>query len=313
MEGCSNRFAGLTYSALSLDSPYYRLWLVFLYLLLLAAFFCRRRRVVLPVCCAAVTLCTAIVLTGHPLFAGDRSITALDVGQGQSILLRCDGRLVLVDCGGDAPDNAGDIAADYIQSRGRSVLDVLVLTHYHDDHANGAIQLLNRVRVGELLLPDVEPDNPLRQELLTLAREKEIPIRFVRSDTVLELGEEDRVTLYPPLNLSQNANEQGLTILARLEDFNLLITGDMNAQTEQMLLRYAQLPDIDLLIAGHHGADNSTSPTLLEATTPEVCIISVGAHNRYGHPGEDTLERLSAAGARICRTDRDGSVTLTLN
>ena len=264
-------------------------------------------------CCALVALCTAIVLTGHPLFAGDTSVTVLDVGQGQSVLLRSAGRLVLVDCGGDSPDNPGDIAADYIQSRGRSRLDALVLTHYHDDHANGVLQLLNRLEVETFLLPDVEPEHPLRQELLAQARERNIPVQFVRSDTILDLGEDRRIVLYPPLDAVRSANEQGLSVLAQLGEVSLLVTGDMNARTEQMLLHYADLPDTDVLIAGHHGSDDSTSQALLEKIKPDVCIISVGAHNRYGHPGEKTLKRLADAGAQLYRTDRDGSVTLTLN
>ena len=264
-------------------------------------------------CSAVVTLCAAIVFTGHPLFAGDTSVTVLDVGQGQSVLLRSAGQLVLVDCGGDTPDNPGDIAADYIQSRGRSRLDALVLTHYHDDHANGVLQLLSRLEVENLLLPDVEPENPLRQELLAQVRERKIPVHFVCSDTILELGEDSRITLYPPLDMTHSANEQGLSVLAQMEETSVLVTGDMNARTEQMLLRYAELPDTDVLIAGHHGSDDSTSQALLEKITPDVCIISVGAHNRYGHPGEGALERLTVSGAEIYRTDHSGHVTLTLN
>ena len=313
VEICSGYFSGMTFSALPLDSSYYRLWLGFVYLLVLAAAFFPRRRVIIPGCCAVVTLCTAIVLTSHPFFSGGMGITVLDVGQGQSVLMNCANRLVLVDCGGDSFDNAGDIAADYIQSRGRSQLDVLALTHYHDDHANGALRLLSRIDVSQLLLPDVEPENPLRQELLALARSKNIPVTFVRSDTVVEFGEESQITLYPPVSTGENANEEGLTLLAQLEDFRVLITGDMNARTEQMLLCYADLPDTDLLIAGHHGSDNSTSRMLLEEISPEICVISVGEHNRYGHPGEETLHRLASIGTRLYRTDRDGSVTLTLN
>ena len=314
VEGCSGYFSGLTFSALSLESPYYRLWVGFFYLLLIGAVFCRgKRRVVIPACCGAVTLCAAIMLTASQLFSGGMTVTALDVGQGQSILLRCADNLVLVDCGGDAPDNAGDIAADYIQSHGRSCIDALILTHYHDDHANGAAQILRRVAVEHLILPDVEEENPLRGELLALAREKNIPVTFIRTDTVLSVDEDSRLTCFPPLNSADNANEQGLTVLAQEGDFEVLITGDMNGRTEQMLLRYAELPDTELLIAGHHGSNDSTSPLLLETVAPEVCIISVGAHNRYGHPGEETLKRLREAGTELYRTDQSGHITLTLN
>ena len=310
---CSDYFSDWTFSALSLESPYYRLWLGFLYLLLFSAALFRRKRVVIALCCAIVTLCTAIMLTVWEFRAGNMAVTVLDVGQGQSVLLRCSDRLVLVDCGGDAADNAGDLAADYIQSRGTSKIDVLILTHYHDDHANGVLQLMNRVDVEALFLPDVEPENPLRQEILALAQSRDSEIHFVRSDTTLDVGGEICLTLYPPLNSKEDANEQGLTLLAAGAEGEVLITGDMNSQTEQMLLEYAELPEVELLIAGHHGSDQSTSQTLLDKIAPEVCVISVGEHNRYGHPGEETLERLSDAGTQLYRTDRDGNVTLTFN
>jgi competence protein ComEC len=130
---------------------------------------------------------------------------------------------------------------------------------------------------------------------------------------MLDLGEDSRIILYPPLDMTHSANEQGLSVLAQMEETSVLVTGDMNARTEQMLLRYVELPDTDLLIAGHHGSDDSTSQALLEKITPDVCIISVGAHNRYGHPGEGALERLTVSGAEIYRTDHSGHVTLTLN
>lgn len=314
VEGCSGFFSGLTFSALSLESPYYRLWVGFFYLLLMAAVFCRgKRRLVIPVCCGVVTLCAAILLTANQLFSGGMTVTVLDVGQGQSVLLRCADNLILVDCGGDGADNAGDIAADYIQSRGRSLVDVLILTHYHNDHANGAAQLLRRVAVGHLILPDVEEEHPLRGELLALAREKDIPVSLVRTDTVLSMGEDKELTCFPPLNSGDSANEQGLTVLARRGDFEVLIPGDMNTRTEQMLLGYAELPDVELLIAGHHGSNDSNSQLLLDTITPDVCIISVGEHNRYGHPGEETMNRLEASDAEIYRTDHSGHGTLTLN
>jgi len=218
-----------------------------------------------------------------------------------------------VDCGGDAPENAGDVAADYLQGRGKSKLDFLVLTHCHDDHANGVLQLLNRVAVDNLVLPVEQGEEPLRQEILELAAEQNIPVHIVRYDTVVDLGQAAQIALYPPMAGGGEVNELGLTVLATAGEFNALITGDMGAETERRLLSYADLPDVELLIAGHHGSDHSTTQELLDKITPEICFISVGAHNRYGHPGEDALRRLTAAGAEVFRTDENGTITLNLN
>ena len=92
----------------------------------------------------------------------------------------------------------------------------------------------------------------------------------------------------------------------------MLITGDMNAATERLLLERYDLPDTEVLAAGHHGSKYSTSNELLETLTPETAIISVGS-NSYGHPADETLRRLSEHGAAVFRTDKQGTIHLTVN
>ena len=314
VEWCANLFSGFTFAALTLDSVFYRGWLVLVYVLLLAAVFNRgKRRYILPCCCLVSSLILSILCTIQSYHTGDMTVTALNVGQGQSILLRCGDHLALVDCGGDSYDNAGDLAADYIQSRGHGKLDFLILTHYHDDHANGVVQLLRRLPADMLFVPDVERDNSLRQEILSLAEELGVAVRFVKSDTTIDFSGGERLVIYPPLYVQSDANEQGLSVLASTGTQDILITGDMGGLTERMLLQYAELPDTELLVAGHHGSKHSTTEELLNAITPEVCIISAGEHNRYGHPADEVLARLSEAGTEIYRTDKSGTVTVTFH
>ena len=241
------------------------------------------------------------------LGGGGLAVTVLDVGQGQSILLTSQGRTALVDCGGTGGEDPGDIAADYVQAMGRNTLDLLVLTHYHDDHACGVPELMERLTVSALAVPDVEPDNPLRVEILALAEEKGTEVIFIEENTAVELGGAS-LTLYAPLGTG-GGNEEGLSVLATLGDFDALITGDMNAAVEQRLIKYGNLPDVELLVVGHHGSKSSTSEELLEAVMPEYAAISVG-YNSYGHPAPDTLERLAQAGCTVRRTDLQGTITV---
>ena len=99
-------------------------------------------------------------------------------------------------------------------------------------------------------------------------------------------------------------------MLTTAGDFDALITGDMDQIIEGRLIKYGDLPDIELLVAGHHGSKYSTSEELLLAARPETAVISVG-YNTYGHPADETLERLAAAGCDIYRTDWSGTVTIT--
>ena len=314
VDRCSSLCAGFTFSAIPLDSVYYRGWLLLTYAgILWVLLFRHRVRKLLPACCLLLTLGAAIFATARTLDGGAMTVSVLDVGQGQSVVLRMEDTVVLVDCGGDSVDNAGDIAADYLQGRARSRVDCFVLTHYHEDHANGAAQVLRRVEVGRLLLPDVEPDSPIRQELLALAAQRSIPVTFITGDTTVETGAESALIVYPPLDTSDEANEQGLSVLARAGEFEVLITGDMSGETEEHLLAHTALPDIELLISGHHGSKYSTTEALLAAVRPEYCVISVGADNRYGHPAREVLDRLTAVGAQTFRTDGNGTVTITSN
>ena len=201
-------------------------------------------------------------------------------------------------------------AADYLQTRGGDKLDALVVSHYHSDHANGVPELLRRVEVDLLLLPDVEEGDPLREEILTLAAERGVEVRFVHSDTRLDFPGGQSLTVFPPLQSAGETNELGLCVLASAGDFDVLVPGDMSGQGEARLLAHTQLPKIEVLVAGHHGSATSTTQPLLDEIQPETAIISVGKNNRYGHPAQETLERLALAGTNIYRTDLQGTVTV---
>lgn len=297
----------LPFASVSMGSFYLCAWLVLVYVLLLLVFLRRYRRPILPLCAGVLALCAALLLTRFSLLSCPLSVTMLDVGQGQCILLCSGGYTALIDCGGNK-DNAGDIAADYLQSLGISRLDLLVLTHCHDDHANGVPELFARLDISCLVLPQLAEDESVyRGEILTLAQEQGAKITLLSDNRALSLGE-TILTLFAPLG-DGGANEEGLFVLATCGDFDLLVTGDANSFVESLLVKYDQLPDIEVLVAGHHGSKNSTSDVLLDAVTPETCLISVG-YNTYGHPTDEALSRLAVRDIDIYRTDLMGNLTI---
>ncbi len=304
--------AQVPFAAIPARPEMYRLWLIFVYLLLALAFVLPgKKRALVPCGAAALTLAAAIFCTTALLRTPSMQVDVLDVGQGQSVLLRSGDAFALVDCGGDSYHEAGDIAADRLLNFGEDDLDLLILTHYHDDHANGVVELLDRVDVKCIALPDVEAESELRQQILTLARQKNIEVLFVREDKKIELGG-GVITIYPPLG-EEDANELGLTVLYSAGQQDVLITGDMNAEVEQELLKHADLPDVEVMVAGHHGSKYSNCAQLLEEVRPEFAVISVGAYNRFGHPTAEALERFQSVGAEIYRTDTMGTVTLVVD
>jgi len=152
---------------------------------------------------------------------------------------------------------------------------------------------------------------PLQRQAVELAaRNHGVDIQYVEAETVYTLGESS-LTIYPPGDV-EGDNEQGLAVLCTYGDYDLLITGDRNMAAERQLIADHDLPDIEALVVGHHGSKSSTSKELLEALTPETGIISVG-DNSYGHPTEDALRRLVLADVEIYRTDKQGTVHLSVN
>lgn len=313
LDGVIQWLAGFPFSSVTMGPVYYRAWIVLVYLLALSAFLLPgRKRWTVSVCCGISALCLAMVLSSWSFWRGPGAVTALDVGQGESILVRSGGFLTLVDCGGSGYENAGDTVAGYLGDFGVRRLDLLVVTHFHNDHANGVARLLERMEVGLLALPDVDQESPIRQELLSAAERTGTEVRFIRSDTALELDVERTVRLFAPLGAGET-NEEGLSVLASQGDFDALITGDMGADVERALLARTELPRVEVLAVGHHGSQYSTGQELLERIRPEIALISVGKHNSYGHPDPGTVERLLAAGTEVYRTDLHGTVTVRRN
>lgn len=295
-------------AAVDLDQGYYALWALFVYAVVLLYLLVpgKGKRPILPVCACVVTLCLSALLTVKTAQRQDLALTVLDVGQGQSVVVTSGPARALIDCGGTL--DPGDTAATYLQSTGGSYLDLLILTHFHEDHAGSVPELMDRVKIGAIAVPDVDRDSPLRQAIETKAAQQEIPLYYITQTSQVTLGQA-QLTLYEPLEEEGSSNERCLAVLCALEDWQALITGDMPEEGEARLAAQKNLPDGELLVAGHHGSKYSTGEVLLSIFQPETAVISVG-HNAYGHPTPETLARLTQAGAQVYHTDRHGTVTV---
>ncbi len=301
----------LPFAAVGVQSPYFMVGLGTVYALVCLNLFWPakgRKRVAVPVVCCLVLAVGCVAFYRLEFVLGELTVAVLDVGQGQAVYLRAGGRDILVDCGGSGYADAGDVAADFLADLGKDSLDLLVLTHYHSDHAGGVPELMKRVEVKAMALPDVDEGDPLREYILDLAADQGSRVGYITADAVYELDEGSALTLYAPLG-DGGANERGLSALVSSGEYDVLITGDMNAQVERRLVKYKDLPDIELLVVGHHGSKTSTGEELLDAVRPELAAISVGEGNNYGHPAQEVLERLSQRGITIYRTDLSGTLT----
>lgn len=299
--------AAFPYAAAYAGSPLL-VWGLCAYGLVLALLLWKKLRPVLPACALGAALCLCLLWSRWQFLRGEMSFTALDVGQGQCLLLESQGFTVMVDCGGDGEDAAGETAARFLHSAGQTHLDALLVTHYDLDHTGGICQLLRRVRVDRLFLPDTEDKAEVRQtlEAAALAAGTEVVAVSRKTNVTFSTGE---LQLFPP-DSGKSGNESGICVLATAAEYDILITGDLSAAGEMNLLQAWSLPEVDLLVAGHHGAADSSSLALLGRVRPETVVISVGADNAYGHPSPKTLARLETVGAEVCRTDLLGTITI---
>ena len=299
----SQLLAAFPLSAVYTASIYIVIWLVFCYILLVIFLLSRKKQPVLLGCCAVISLCLALGVSWlEPLMDSCR-MTVLDVGQGQCILLQSEGKTYLVDCGGSDEEEAADIAAERLFSQGVFRLDGVILTHFDADHSGGMEYLLSRIPADTLFVPDSVDENAVLEKLTPLAAQT----ISLKDNIMLRYGGTE-LSIFAPV-VPDSGNESSLAILFRHENCDILITGDRSDFGERMLLKTADIPQLDVLVAGHHGSKHSTCEELLAETMPKIAVISVG-ENHYGHPTQEVLDRLSAIGCIVYRTDIHGNIVL---
>ncbi len=246
--------------------------------------------------------------TALPTFIRPPSeIVYLDVGQGDSTLIRTPKLVMLID-GGGTPRGDYDVGARTVLPALRAMtvrsLDVMVATHADADHIEGLTSVLRGLPVGELWIGQ-RKDDPNLNLLLRAAAERHVPVREVRRGDAVQAGAARFTVLWPRAEAwSEADNANSVVIRLDTPHFHTAVLGDLPDPLESEL----GVGRLDLLKAAHHGSRFSTGEAFLEETRPHDAVISVGRANSYGHPNPQVLERLGAAGVRVWRTDEVATV-----
>lgn len=294
--------ASFPLAAVYTRSPYITLWLIFVYILLGIFLLQHKRHPQILFCCVAISLSIALLCSWIEPTLDDVRVTVIDVGQGQSILIQNGEHTFLVDCGGDTDSLAADAAAETLLSMGIYRVDCIIVTHGDRDHAGGIINLLSRVKADRILL------GACSSEALFAGIEASTDAEVITVTEDLSMTcETSEITVFAPLFVDES-NENSLCVLFDTEKCDILITGDRGSLGETMLLREYHIPKVDVLVAGHHGSKYATTEALLQTAAPEVVMISVSGDNPYGHPAQETLDRLAQYGCRVYRTDIHGTI-----
>lgn len=305
MEQLCRFFAGLPYSALITGRPY--IWTVVLcYAALIGS--C----ILIKKCGSRLPLLSFVLYAALFIRVTDMRFKAvfLDVGQGDcTLLLLPEGQSALIDGGSSSVTDVGRYRIQKaLKYYGIRKLDMIILTHMDEDHVNGAEALLSmKFPVGQLLLPAFYENEEKIKSFQEKAGTLHIPVSFIGRGTEIKIGGLSMRCLWPA-SKKEGMSDNALSIVleAVYQTVRFLFTGDLEGEGEAAILPYVNSADI--LKVAHHGSKNSTSAELLKACRPKAAVISCGVRNRYGHPHQALLDRLSAAGAVIYTTPAAGAI-----
>ena len=270
----------------------------------------------LPIGATLTAILLAVTIASRP--DGRLHLTVLDIGQGDAILVEApSGATMLIDGGPDPGLTLRRLGSNLPFFARR--IDVMVLSHPHQDHVAGLVDVLDRFRVGALLHAGIAFENPAHHHLLDEApSEPMLDVTLAREGASFALDALTRVEILYPSDSDAAAplpegdiNNGSVVMVLRHGGFSALLTGDAEAPVERMLIDRGLLLQVDVLKVGHHGSTSSTTPGLLDAIRPTAAVISSGEGNEYGHPAPETLATLAdRPEIAVFRTDLDGDVEI---
>ena len=244
-------------------------------------------------------------------------ITFINVGQGDGILIHGDnGTKVMVDGGSTSEKQvAKNCIVPYLKAEGIGTIDYSIITHTDKDHISGIMEILennnsNRIRIKNLVMPDINMKDDTYNELIEKAKLKKINVLYIKKGAALSLGKTKIKCIYPETTTTASDKNDYCTVLSvKNKTSKILLTGDISKEIEEKIKDDIE-ENYTVLKVAHHGSNYSSSEKFLKKVNPKYSIISVGKNNSYGHPGNETMERLRKQGGVIYRTDEKGGITI---
>lgn len=244
-------------------------------------------------------------------------ITFINVGQGDGILIHGDnGTKVMVDGGSTSEKQvAKNCIVPYLKAEGIGTIDYSIITHTDKDHISGILEILennnsNRIRIKNLVMPDINMKDNTYNELIEKAKLKKINVLYIKKGDTLSLGKTKIKCIYPETTTTASDKNDYCTVLSvKNKTSKILLTGDISKEIEEKIKDDIE-ENYTVLKVAHHGSNYSSSEKFLKKVNPKYSIISVGKNNSYGHPGNETMERLRKQGGVIYRTDEKGGITI---
>lgn len=236
--------------------------------------------------------------------AAKMEVHFIDVGQGDSTLITCDGHAMLIDAG---DYSKGTAIQNYLQRQKVTKLDYLILTHPDSDHIGGAPVIITKFEIDKVFVSNYEKDNKTYLKLIQALDNKRLKYTTPKVGTQYTLGTA-KITILAPNGEYDNPNDASVALMIQNGENKFLFTGDAGEDAERDMLETDIGLSADVLKAGHHGSRTSTSGKFFEAVSPSCAVISCGEDNSYGHPHAETLNTFRMNGVKVYRTDEDGTI-----
>ncbi len=240
------------------------------------------------------------------------SVHFIDVGQGDCTLVLSGEKALLIDAGENGHETE---VLNYLRSMKIDKLDYIVATHQHSDHIGGIPEVLEEYEVDNIIMPRLTkaqtPTNSTYTAFLKALQNTDAKIISAKPGLKYTLGDAEFEILGPVTDDCDDINSMSAVTKITYEQNTFLVTGDAERDEELEIIENGSNLDCDVLKAGHHGSSTSSCKDFLDAVTPEICVISCGANNDYGHPHEKAVNRILKHTDEIYRTDICGSIVMT--
>ena len=300
LEGLSGFFQNINFLSFVIAKP--NVFVILIYYIILFLSIKRSRKLLI------IYFMVLLININIKYFIRDVSVTFLDVGQGDSsVIILPFGKTILIDTGGlylSGYNISKNKTVPYLNSLGISKIDLLILTHGDYDHIGDAINLLNEIKVDEVLFNN-DSFNDTENKIIKVLDKKNI--RYSKNSWDFKKNED---LYFLNTKMYDNENDNSNVIYTELDGYKFIFMADAGIDKEKDILDKYNISGIDVLKIGHHGSKTSSSKYFINEIKPKYSIISVGENNRYGHPNNEVLKNL--ANSKIYRTDLDGSIVFRI-
>lgn len=298
------------------------LFYLFLYLLVKK----QKSRILSKKTIAFFTIAIIILNFIYPVLTSKRDnleINFIDVGQGDSTLIRVSNKTILIDGGGSSYGETFDVGEQtlfpYLLDRGINTIDYVIVSHFDSDHCQGLNFIMENMKVKNAIISDLGQESNEYDTFLSLAQKQNTNLVYVKMGDIIKIGDCTIKILFPdnePITDNEK-NNNAIVFKFLWKNISILFTGDIEEKAENKILslysdNLGELKSTILKVA-HHGSKTSTTKAFLEAVKPQIALIGVGEDNNFGHPNSGVIERLESIGCEIYRTDKYGEISIKFN